>query len=175
MSRRGLTLIELLSVLTIVAVLAALLYPVFKSVRMRALDAECASKLRQYGQALAIYRHEYGGDGVYGHPYAMGLPPSPFLPGLPRSLYYCPLGQHGRTSFIPVASMGDPVDEWMALVQRWRDDTLVQADLNHNRSGAAIRSPYMVQRGIGLYLGGHVRIVEKAGDPARPEFWYEKE
>ncbi|RMG24512.1 MAG: prepilin-type N-terminal cleavage/methylation domain-containing protein [Armatimonadetes bacterium] len=43
MRRRGLTLIELLSVLTIVAVLAALLYPVFKSVRMRALDAgtEC--------------------------------------------------------------------------------------------------------------------------------------
>jgi len=174
--RRGLSLVEALSVVTILGVLAALLYPVFKNVRMRALDAQCIEKLRQYGAALAIYRHEYGGDGVYGHPYAMGLPPTVGGLGLPFDTYYCPLGNHVRNTFIPHPELhrDDDLPAWIREVRLHREDTIIQADLNHNDWGRRIASPYMDQKGIGLYLGGYVRVLVKTGDPARPEFWYEE-
>lgn len=51
----GFTLIELLVVIAILAVLAALLFPVFASVRERGRATVCASNLRQLGVAFRLY------------------------------------------------------------------------------------------------------------------------
>ena len=59
----GFTLTEVLVVLGIVFVLAALLFPVFASARRRAWDAACVSNLQQIGHALAMYTADY--DGVF--------------------------------------------------------------------------------------------------------------
>ena len=59
----GFTLIELLIVLAIVAALAAILFPVFASVRHRARMTACASNLHQVSLALSQYAAE--NDGVY--------------------------------------------------------------------------------------------------------------
>ena len=53
------TLIELLVVIAIIAVLAAILFPVFAQAREKARQAACTSNLRQIGQALAMYAQDY--------------------------------------------------------------------------------------------------------------------
>ena len=53
------TLIELLVVIAIIAVLAAILFPVFAQARDKARQAACLSNLKQVGTALAMYQQDY--------------------------------------------------------------------------------------------------------------------
>jgi prepilin-type N-terminal cleavage/methylation domain-containing protein/prepilin-type processing-associated H-X9-DG protein len=68
----GFTLIELLVVIAIIAILAAILFPVFAQARDKARQSTCLSNCRQTGTALAMYRIDYDGRG----PFA-GWPPGP--------------------------------------------------------------------------------------------------
>lgn len=52
---KGFTLIELLIVIAIIAILAAILFPVFAQVREKARQTSCASNLNQIGLAFAQY------------------------------------------------------------------------------------------------------------------------
>lgn len=52
----GFTLIELLVVVAIIAILAAILFPIYQAARESGRTASCASNLRQISQALAAYR-----------------------------------------------------------------------------------------------------------------------
>jgi prepilin-type N-terminal cleavage/methylation domain-containing protein len=57
--RNGFTLIELLVVIAIIAILAAILFPVFARVREEARKTTCTSNLRQHGQALTMYLQDF--------------------------------------------------------------------------------------------------------------------
>lgn len=54
-ARRGFTLIELLVVIAILAILAAILFPVFARAREAARKTSCVSNLRQLGLAITMY------------------------------------------------------------------------------------------------------------------------
>lgn len=58
-SRRGFTLIELLVVIAIIAILAAILFPVFARAREAARKTSCSSNLKQIGTAMMMYRGDY--------------------------------------------------------------------------------------------------------------------
>jgi prepilin-type N-terminal cleavage/methylation domain-containing protein/prepilin-type processing-associated H-X9-DG protein len=57
----GFTLIELLVVIAIIAILAAILFPVFARARENARKAACLSNMQQLGKAFMQYTQDYDG------------------------------------------------------------------------------------------------------------------
>jgi len=113
-NRVGFTLIELLVVIAIIAILAAILFPVFSAAREKARQATCISNSKQVGLAFRMYITDY--DDVYLfsiyqgslggwtwhprlHPYVKSggayVCPSSIIAG-PPELYWIPVGFPGQ-------------------------------------------------------------------------------
>ncbi|HLK59918.1 MAG TPA: prepilin-type N-terminal cleavage/methylation domain-containing protein [Chthonomonadaceae bacterium] len=101
--RTGFTLIELLVVIAIIAILAAILFPVFAKAREQARTISCVSNMKQIGTALAMYIQDY--DGNYPVPDVMNLqavsPPDTFAEGYAGHDFY-------RTGLKTIGDQLDP-------------------------------------------------------------------
>lgn len=85
--RRAFTLVELLVVVAVLAVLAAILFPVLAQAREKGRQAACLANERQIGMALLLYAGDYdetlpGNDGENA---GLGLPLGWMAPGAPRN------------------------------------------------------------------------------------------
>lgn len=109
MKQKAFTLIELLVVIAIIAILAAILFPVFAQAREKARQASCVSNQKQIGTALLMYAQDYDemlpADIVYPNPnsnqrwgrYFWLFMTQPYIKGYPSNwtntggnVYVCP-------------------------------------------------------------------------------------
>ncbi len=87
-SARGFTLIELLVVIAIIAILAAILFPVFAQARDSARQTTCLNNCKQLGIALQMYAQDYD----------EGLPSWPFSKLLSSPIFK----EWGYSTWVPV-------------------------------------------------------------------------
>lgn len=73
---KAFTLIELLVVIAIIAILAAILFPVFSQARESARQISCASNMRQIGMAMRMYAED--SDEVWVPAFTVGRPDPSF-------------------------------------------------------------------------------------------------
>lgn len=113
MVRRAFSLVELLVVVAILAVLAALRFPVFARSKERAKITDCQSRLRQVALGLQMYRSDHEGQawleyldssggyttaGRYRFPWNNWLPLEPYLKD--GRMVWCPLpGRDPTTAY----------------------------------------------------------------------------
>jgi prepilin-type N-terminal cleavage/methylation domain-containing protein/prepilin-type processing-associated H-X9-DG protein len=94
-SRRGFTLIELLVVIAIIAILAAILFPVFARAREAARATSCRSNLKQIGTAMRMYSQDYDEmltpAYIYYSPTSLAWYPDVLNPYVKNAaIWYCP-------------------------------------------------------------------------------------
>ena len=91
--KRGFTLIELLVVIAIIAILAAILFPVFQKVRENARRTACLSNLKQIGLGVVQYNQDYdekmpNGTSPYGSASGWAVQVYPYLKSI--AVFQCP-------------------------------------------------------------------------------------
>jgi prepilin-type N-terminal cleavage/methylation domain-containing protein/prepilin-type processing-associated H-X9-DG protein len=165
--KKGFTLIELLVVIAIIAILAAILFPVFSRAREQARKAACVSNMKQLAQGMLMYAQDWdenfpcwqwGRD--RGNPPVSGNPATPlpwYLATFPyvknQDVYVCPSdsrcpdgGPRGRrccedckyTRFPLSYGVNEMINYSFSLTQ-WQKpgETIMLADCNRSITAGA--------------------------------------
>ncbi len=183
---RAFGLLEVLIVATILAIIAAIVTPVYLRAKDKAKENVCISNLKQIHAATMMYRHDYDGDGKYDRAIRMGLPPlgwtTLFLHNYISEAAFICTGvspwNNGIVKYQP-GFYGEPPgvgldyekSDWTKWVPILRDDTILLGDLNHQPPGSNIQAVMQRHWAIGLYLGGYVKKLQKPGNPFYFEWW----
>jgi len=81
MQKKAFTLIELLVVIAIIAILAAILFPVFAQAKLAAKKTAALSNTKQLGLGVIMYNNDYDGEYDIGCPDEWWYPGNPTQPG----------------------------------------------------------------------------------------------
>lgn len=184
--RAAFTLVEVIVVMAILALLAAMLFPVFVSANRAAKRSGSIQNLRQLHYAFTIYRDEWEGSSSLG---GLGLPP--LWPGgigeksLPhaKDLWFtpCDKNEDGGTHTLygpgKVKLKSGPTisglyslapelpiwDQWLDYHAVWGDASVYLMDLHCNDPGTVLGSPLYPYRVNVLRLNGQAETIWKTG------------
>ncbi|GAB4128694.1 MAG: hypothetical protein Fur0036_15470 [Fimbriimonadaceae bacterium] len=175
----GITLVEVLVVLVIIAIVAGLTYP---SVRRASEGAKVTASLlrgKQIHMALMLYREDSGGEtGSYGEPSTMNLPSNSYLLfwnnmyGLNETMLKSPCGK------IEVKQMFEGIyptviDDtiFAPYAARFEDQVPVALDFHCNVASPYITAPRTTKRAIVTNLSGTAYVQRSAGVTGKWENW----
>jgi prepilin-type N-terminal cleavage/methylation domain-containing protein/prepilin-type processing-associated H-X9-DG protein len=156
---RGFTLIELLVVIAIIAILAAILFPVFAQARDTARQSACLSNMKQLGVALMMYGQDYdetlpswpfkgGATGLFNDPrfkaWSYGLWVDVLMPYVKnQGVFACPNGPRTGNTF-PNAVLFGPKESTFPInygfneyIMNWDNGFASVAKLTGARNGPA--------------------------------------
>jgi len=170
-SKRAFTLIELLVVIAIIAVLAAILFPVFAQSKQAAKKTTCLSNLKQLGTAFALYLGD--SEGVYptcdnDMAKIEGRPPEPETPeadGPPERDWTIVIQPHLKNFEIMRCPQDDslkPKDPKNPdLTTEYRSSYTVNGWSEYNLNETAITSP-----------SNWILLAERNNDVRGPKTWW---
>jgi len=163
--QRGFTLVEIVVVISIVVLVAALTWPVFRKAKAQALEASSISNMRQLHVAIGVYRSDY--EGVeYGSMEDMGLPdaPSPQYLGPSVSTLRPPTMTSRGYYYYPVPSSIDHRNPpWKVYCPEHLGQTVLLADVWFNPVIGDPPYPYYfmdpltTKYVIGITLDGNIK------------------
>ena len=155
---RAFTLIELLVVIAIIAILAAILFPVFSKAREKARQAKCTSNLKQIALAITIFTQENDevlplNDEVW------GLVPSPKVRQCPNEMTGISYVFYSHLSGKALAKFDDKVTTTEMIADGKPLANGIATEFNH-----IDRKRHMGKTLI-AYLDSHVELTNQVGSP----------
>ncbi len=196
----GFTLVELLVVIAIIAVLAAILFPVFAKARAKARQAHCLSNIRQVTTALLIYAADEDDclpQATYYRPASRFSAPwdevidiswwdviIPYLSGSTR-LLFCPAMKHPVPDYLMNQFLGDPKYSFLGAVTTPADTFLIVEACPSNEYSKARVLPvtcavfpfpevpfHHFGRMNASFVDGHVKLVTEEAIALFAPHWY---
>jgi prepilin-type N-terminal cleavage/methylation domain-containing protein/prepilin-type processing-associated H-X9-DG protein len=169
--KRGFTLIELLIVIAIIAILAAILFPVFARARENARRSSCMSNLKQVGLGALQYSQDYDekvlpGQTVAGSTtyFSWQLAIDPYLKS--RQVLRCPSALSNMTAFSYNNSFGVGARSSASVELASQVPTFVDG-YGTSSSGGVLRSCYFI---VGsTIVGRSVNVTSGATSTMSPD------
>jgi len=188
--KRAFSLLELLTCIGIILVVAGISFPAFAAVKQSAKVNAASSNLHQLYIGVALYRTDWGGDGVYGDPSAMGLPtvagtfPRPFDIFMKsyQSFWRSPCGLnpdwYQRYSWEPEESplmdiifRPNDLKTYGTYASKYKQNSLLFYDLNCDDPDSPVANRYLDHRGLGVLIEGQLVNHHKPGSMWSDAWW----
>lgn len=177
--RSAFTLVEVIVVIAIIGLLAALAAPVFIRAKQSANETICLNNFKQFHAALELYRADWSSTDI-GTPAQMGLPifADDLLPlqgcrGLDRQCK----SPGAYTVRWPSTDPSTPnytvaaVKAWAEYVGNFGPNSVLMFDDSHQDH--CPRSEFSRMRVLGVNLGGSVYWRVRRGNPSLHSWWHE--
>jgi prepilin-type N-terminal cleavage/methylation domain-containing protein len=188
LSSQAFTLLEVLSSIAIISIVAAILISTLRSSKHSAQVTASLSNLHQLHIALALYQSANGGGEGYGSFAQMDLPTSEqllanthSLPlGLPLAIWKSPCGLSPAWATVPTTiqyeyllatSADNATGNFKRVSELYQDSLVAFSDMNCADPSEPLLSGYFPHLGLGVRLSGALVKQNKAGDYRFQKWW----
>ena len=177
--KAGFTLLEVMVVIAIVLILAAIVMPVYNRAKEKSHEATCVSNLRQMWMSISMYRQDWDGIDTPDHPYRMGLPSYSFLTYeiITKNNFEC-RGHYksDRHNYYQAFWGNDDLSgfeeyvklAWIPFAKKYGDNLMLIGDHQHQKTPF---SRWSKQRYINMSLQGQLQDSYCIGDPSDLANW----